>query len=202
MTYASRIEQQSEQPGGGVAPRVTQHGRVLQLVGERGVEPLVVYDITAGAIAGQTDLVVRSGDRVSVVFEEQQQHAATVRWVRAALTGLSFARPLPLVLLQGRQTSRVIPREPRYDISRRATIHRNGAVCQGVIRNVSRNGMLIDSAPGLLPGCEVRIECGAVRTLLGIVRWVHHGQAGLRLTEPIDPEAFEATTAEAALRKR
>ncbi|HEV2568807.1 hypothetical protein [Sphingomonas sp.] len=41
-----------------------------------------------------------------------------------------------------------------------------------------------------------------MRTLTATVRWVHHGQAGLRLDKPIDLAEFESATAEAALGRR
>ena len=139
---------------------------------------------------------------MSVVFEEQQQHSGLVRWVRAPLIGIHLDVPLSPALIQGRTPGQTVPREPRFDIVRHALIHHNGAIWDGVIRNVSRNGMLIDSLPGLSIGSRVRIGCGSMAVVSAVVRWVHHGQAGLRLVEPIDPACFDTTTAGAALNER
>lgn len=183
-------------------PRVAQHGRLLQLVGSAGLGELSVHNISAGGISGRTSIPLQVAERVSVVFEEQQRHDGVVRWVRAELVGIQFAVQLPLVLLQGRGSGRTVPREPRFSIARHATIDHNGSIFEGTVRNVSRNGLLIDTLPGLLPGRKVRIGCGSMRTLSATVRWVHHGQAGLRLAEPIDLNEFETATAEAALGRR
>jgi hypothetical protein len=185
-----------------MVPGLLQGDRQLGLVCAHGMGSLSVRSMGALAVVGCTGLALRPGESVSLVFEEQQQHAGSVRWVRARLIGIEFAVPLSPALMQGRIAGQIVPREPRFDIARHALIQHNGAIWDGVIRNVSRNGMLIDSLPNLSTGSRVRIGCGAMAVISAVVRWVHYGQAGVRLVEPIDPTCFGATTAGAALNTR
>jgi hypothetical protein len=182
--------------------RAEPQERRLAIVSPRGMGTMIVRSIGPGSVTGRSDLRLHAGECVSLVFEEQQQHAGTVRWVRAPLIGIQPAAPLSAALVQGRIAGTLLPREPRFDIARHALVHHNGAIWDSVIRNVSRHGMLIDSLPDLSPGGRVRIGCGSMPIVAATVRWVHHGQAGLRLAEPIDPARFESTTVEAALNER
>lgn len=202
MTFWNRIRPEAQEDRREMESRFQQHGRRLQLATATRLGSLRVHNISAGGVSGRTDLALESGERVGLIFEEQQRHDGVVRWVRAELVGIQFPVPLPLLLLQGRSAHRTVPREPRFNIARHATIRHNGSMADAVIRNVSRNGLLIDAIPGLVPGRTVRIGCGSMRTLSASVRWVHHGQAGLRLAQPIDLNEFETATAEASVSRR
>lgn len=139
------------------------------------------------------------GQKVTLVFEGERTIPGMVQWSRAALAGLNFAIPLPLALLHKQQSPVNSHREPRFAVSRAAKIRRGEIERFAVIRNVSRNGMLIETFCALLPGQIVDIECGSIILRQCQVRWTRHGRVGLRLATPISLESFEQATANAGI---
>lgn len=174
--------------------RVDQSGRVVQLVENEAVQRFQLHNLSGFGASGALATPPAPGATIELIFENGTRIGGRVRWARDALIGIEFFTRLPLDVLQGRGAPEPVARAPRYRVARVATVSVNGISRPATIRNVSRGGMMIESALPLLPGQMVEISSGALTGLHGQVRWSRNGRAGVQLAQPLSIDAFDAAS--------
>lgn len=74
----------------------------------------------------------------------------------------------------------------RHQIRKHAILHYQDRTQTIVIRDISRGGMKIQNAFGLMAGDKIRIELLTRRAFEGIVAWSVPPYCGIKFTAPLD----------------
>lgn len=178
--------------------RHDQHGRVIQLIAGEQLCRFDLHNLSGFGASGAVSIDLAPGTTVELQFENGHRIGGRIRWAREALIGVEFFNRLPLDVLHGRGHSEPVARAPRYRVARMATIAVNGITRPGTIRNVSRGGMMIETALPLLPGQWIQISTGELAGLNGQVRWSRNGRAGVQLAQALSIDEFDAASARGA----
>lgn len=178
--------------------RHEQHGRTIQLLSGSTVHRFEVHNLSGFGASGAVEVALAPGATIELLFENGHRIGGRVRWNREALIGIEFFNSLPLDVLHGRGHGERVARAPRYRVARIATIAVNGVSRAATIRNVSRCGMMIETALPLLPGQRIEISTGELGGLVAQVRWSRNGRAGVQLAQPLSIDEFDAASARGA----
>lgn len=150
------------------------------------------------------------GDKVELTFEDQSRFRCLVRWVRDGRIGLEFgeddillgrseAQQFVMRLARARD-QRLADGVEQRDRPRRHNLLRAGAIQTDSggapvrIKNVSREGALIEGTFELLPGAEVRLDLSGLGYVPAEIRWTDGRQAGVKFAHEIDLEPVFART--------
>ncbi|MBX9882389.1 MAG: PilZ domain-containing protein [Sphingomonas sp.] len=178
--------------------RHEQEGRSIQLLTNSVVHRFDLHNLSGFGASGAAEVALAPGATIELLFENGHRIGGRVRWHRDALIGIEFFNRLPLDVLHGRGQSERVARAPRYRVARVATIAVNGISRAATIRNVSRGGMMIETALPLLPGQRIEISTGELGGLCAQVRWSRNGRAGVQLTQALSIDEFDAASARGA----
>lgn len=175
--------------------RHEQHGRAIQLLAGDQVHRFDLHNLSGFGASGAVAVDLAAGTTIELLFENGHRIGGRVRWNREALIGVEFFTSLPMDVLHGRGQGERVARAPRYRVARVATIAVNGITRPATIRNVSRGGMMIETALPLLPGQRIEISTGELSGLSGQVRWSRNGRAGVQLAQALSIDEFDAASA-------
>ena len=173
-------------------PRILQKARVIEIAVDDVRIPFTLGNLSSLGASGRCGRVIPSGSRVQLCFEGNRLAEGQVRWARGPLIGIHFTSRLPMDLLT-RSNGPATARARRFTVNRTAKIATSSAERVATIRNVSENGLLLETSLTLAPGQTVGIECGAL-CLEGQVRWARQGRAGVLLLAPLSLELFDEAT--------
>lgn len=154
-------------------PRILQKARVIEIAVDNVRIPFTLGNLSSLGASGRCGRAIPSGSRVQLCFEGNRLAEGQVRWARSNGPATARAR--------------------RFTVNRTAKIATSNAERIATIRNVSENGLLIETSLTLAPGQTVRIECGAL-CLKGQIRWARQGRAGVLLLAPLSLELFDEAT--------
>lgn len=173
-------------------PRVLQQARVIEIAVGNVRVPFTLGNLSSLGASGRCGRAIPSGSRVQLWFEGNHLVEGQVRWSRGPLIGIHFSSRLPMDLLT-RRNGPATARAKRFAVNRPGKVVTASGDRIATIRNVSENGLLVETSLTLAPGHQVRIDCGAL-TIEGQVRWARQGQAGIQLLAPLCLEQFDEAT--------
>lgn len=173
-------------------PRVLQKARVIEIAVDSVRIPFTLGNLSSLGASGRCGRAILSGSRVQLWFEGNRLVEGQVRWSRGALVGIHFSSRLPMDLLT-RRNGPAMTRARRFTVNRPGKIVTASACRVATIRNVSENGLLVETSLTLAPGQQVSVNCGAL-VMEGQVRWARQGQAGIQLVAPLCLEQFDEAT--------
>jgi hypothetical protein len=156
----------------------------------------------------------RIGEKLDILFTDQNRTKCVVRWVRGPRIGLEFLNetifwengggdgPVFHVeeAVEAPQTGPrdIVEREVRQALLRRGTLYWSGISIPVRLRNISAGGARVDSERELVAGSEVELDLGEAGFQVAEVRWSKDGQVGLRFADEFDLDSLTAAPAAAA----
>jgi hypothetical protein len=169
----------------------------------RRQEAAVINVSSRGAMI-RADIEPRIGEKLDMMFTDQNRTRCVVRWVRDGRIGLEFVDD---TIFWSSDTAQgpayrpeqpeaqppvhaVADREPRQRLLRAGTLYWSGISIPVRLRNISEGGAGVESGRELCPGAEVELDLGEAGFQIAEVRWSNDGQVGLRFAAPFDIEAL------------
>jgi hypothetical protein len=157
----------------------------------------------------------RIGEKIDILFADQNRTRCVVRWVRGNRIGVEFLNetifwesaggdgPVFRVEAEAPKADSSAPREvteraARQALLRRGTLYWSGISIPVRLRNISAGGARVDSERELVPGSEVELDLGESGFQVAEVRWSKDGQVGLRFADEFNLDSLAPTPAAAA----
>lgn len=154
---------------------------------------LTVQNISHRGMSGNCALSLCLRQHVHISFDQDQFRVAEVRWIKGTRCGLMTEDPLLLPtgvepLPEGSEALQV--RDRRLPVSLVATLVVSAPVMVGTVRNISLEGMMIETGSQLPEGTQllVKLRNGGIRR--GRVKWSGGGMAGINF--PGSPQKAES----------
>lgn len=169
--------------------RYVQHRRCLTVTMDGSTIPVIIRNISTwgGSCIGLTG--ARVGARFILTFEGSGSVVGRVQWVQGDVCGMRFLTPISADKVFYNQRSQA-ERARRVSVARPATVVADGVPRRAIIRNVSENGMMLETFCQLRAGQSVDIVAGGFCSS-GTVRWSSGKQAGVALSAPLRLDIFE-----------
>jgi hypothetical protein len=176
-----------------------------------------VINVSSRGAMIESDLDARIGERIDVLFSEQNKTRCIVRWVREGRIGLEFAEET-IFWDQSRGNAPVFQyakgaaaaekpaapvreiteREKRHTLLRSGTLYWSGISIPVRLKNISEGGARVESEQALRPGAEVELDLGEAGFQYAEVRWARDGQIGLRFAADFDLDSLAPAAATAS----
>lgn len=155
-------------------------GALVMVESPLGAQPFALHSLSADGATGRLAASLVSGVPVSVLFGADRRVPARIRWVRPPMLGIGFDAPLAADLLAVYARTCTV-RAARHRMARVVSVSSGGSADSAVIRNMSRGGMMIETALPLALGQLVDIAMDSDAPLAGQVRWARNGRVGIEL---------------------
>jgi hypothetical protein len=157
----------------------------------------------------------RIGEKLDILFTDQNRTHCVVRWVRENRIGVEFLNetifwesagsgsPVFRIEAEAPKESTSTPREvtereARQALLRRGTLYWSGISIPVRLRNISAGGARVDSERELAAGSEVELDLGEAGFQVAEVRWSKDGQVGLRFAGEFNLDSLAPAPAAAA----
>jgi hypothetical protein len=143
---------------------------------------LIISNVSSHGISGRSALNLSLRQQVHISFNAEEFLTAEVRWTHGDRCGLLMEEPL--LWLSGQDTlmehltGDQEPRESRITVDMRATLVTSAPVMVGTIRNMSAEGMMIETH-ALREGTRVLVKSRDHKVRMGRVQWSSGGMVGL-----------------------
>ncbi|QAY78339.1 PilZ domain-containing protein [Sphingosinicella sp. BN140058] len=162
-----------------------------------------VINVSSRGAMLESDISVRIGETIDILFAEKHKTGAIVRWVRDGRFGVEFVeeticwdasdgdapilRFAPLVQEEPRPAPRrVNERAPRQPVARRGSLLAHDLLVPVRVRDISPGGAAIECDRTLRAGREVELDLGEAGIRSAEVRWSRNGKIGLRFAADFD----------------
>jgi hypothetical protein len=173
-----------------------------------------VINVSSRGAMIESDLDARIGERLDVLFTEENKTRCIVRWVREGRIGLEFAEETifwdqtrgkaPVFQYADAKAEEaaapvreIIDREKRQTLLRSGTLYWSGISIPVRLKNISEGGARVESEQALRPGAEVELDLGEAGFQYAEVRWARDGQIGLRFAAEFDLDSLAPAAASA-----
>lgn len=178
------------------------------IVFRRKKQQVRVVNVSSRGAMIETDLEVRIGENLEIVFSEDNRTRCAVRWIRDGRVGLEFvnetifwetapsgpvfqAQPLATPgQAEEEEEPAFVDREPRQRLLRSGTLYWSGISVPVRLRNISAGGARVEGERDLCPGAEVELDLGEGGFHVAEVRWSNDGQIGLRFADDFDLDSL------------
>ena len=143
---------------------------------------LAISNISSQGVSGRSALELALRQQVHISFNSEDFLTAEVRWTHGERCGLLMEESL--LWLSGHDTLMENlgpdqqPRESRIAVDMQATLVTSAPVMVGTIRNMSNEGMMIETH-GLREGTRLLVKSRDLQVRMGRVQWSSGGMAGL-----------------------
>jgi hypothetical protein len=202
-TEARITDQRLEDRHRGVVERST-------IVFRRRKHEVGVVNVSSRGAMIASDLEPRIGEKLDILFTDDNRTRCVVRWVREGRIGLEFAeetifweagsRDGPVFHYEAAPADArtepplraLIDRDPRQTLLRAGTLYWSGISIPVRLKNISAGGAKLDSERELCAGAEVELDLGEAGFQMAEVRWCRDGQIGLRFAEEFDLDSLTA----------
>jgi hypothetical protein len=179
------------------------------IVFRRRRQEVAVINVSSRGAMIQAGIEPRIGEKIDIVFADQNRTNCIVRWVREGRIGVEFVNetilwtsdPYGNPVFQAEPPEApsaihaVADREPRQKLLRAGTLYWSGISIPVRLRNISGGGARVESGRELCPGAEVELDLGEAGFQIAEVRWSKDGQVGLRFAESFDIESLAPSQA-------
>lgn len=167
--------------------------RVARLVHDGRDQLCVIRNISPGGVMIEVNNVPPVGAKVRVELRTDKALDATIRWTRDREAGLAFIDLVDVHALLKEERPSILrkpPRGPRFDRAGTAQILGGEEPIEGVITNVSMNGVALRTSAVLAKGEPVVVKIDGLGPARAHVRWCANGEIGLRLEVPLSYRAL------------
>jgi hypothetical protein len=171
-----------------------------------------VINVSSRGAMIESDLDARIGERLDVLFSEENKTRCVVRWVREGRIGLEFVDETifwdqprgKAPVFQYAEASaekpaapvrEIVEREKRQTLLRSGTLYWSGISIPVRLKNISEGGARVESEQALRPGAEVELDLGEAGFQYAEVRWARDGQIGLRFAADFDLDSLAPAAA-------
>ncbi|MES2444577.1 MAG: PilZ domain-containing protein [Pseudomonadota bacterium] len=159
-----------------------------QLVGESLREACYIRRFSAAGATLRLPIPVEPGDAYILELRNGQAIPGTISWSDAEEAGFVFDLPIDVVGTLARNLA-ILPAErrsvPRVEIHQTVSIRRGNNVEFARMRDISQTGVGIETDLALQVDDPVQLAVDGLRPVGGVVRWAHHGLAGIAFGEEI-----------------
>jgi PilZ domain len=174
------------------------------IVFRRRRQQVDVVNVSSRGAMIRAGIEPRIGEKIEILFADQNRTRCVVRWVREGRIGLEFVDETifwtsdrskgpvfrPESPQAPAQVHAVADREPRQTLLRAGTLYWSGISIPVRLRNISGGGARVESGRELCPGAEVELDLGEAGFQVAEVRWSKDGQVGLRFADTFDIDAL------------
>jgi hypothetical protein len=174
------------------------------IVFRRRRQEVAVVNVSSRGAMIEAEIEPRIGEKIDILFADQNRTNCIVRWVREGRIGVEFVNetifwasdPAKGPVFQAEKPSAqetihaVTDREPRQKLLRAGTLYWSGISIPVRLRNISGGGARVESGRELCPGAEVELDLGEAGFQYAEVRWSKDGQVGLRFAQSFDIESL------------
>lgn len=130
--------------------------------------------------SGQANAIV--GQQISYAVGDSDPIEAEVVWIEGDNFGVrNFETIVDLNFCSGRPY-----RSVRLPLQADARLYIAGERFDGVVRNVSQQGICVDNPGFLTDGQLITIEIGGLEFQAAVVKWANADRAGVRFARPLD----------------
>lgn len=167
---------------------------------QRRAHEVQVLNVSARGAMVRSELVPRIGARMDIQFSDCNRTECFVRWVRGGRIGLEFAKETLIIgandsarRVSGRRNGEhptlaiKAERAPRQCLMLRGELHWSLGSMPVRLRNISRDGAMLEGTQDLDPAAPVVLEMAGGVAIEGEVRWCRSRQIGVRFAAPFDP---------------
>jgi len=162
--------------------------RVGTLIVDGRRELCLIRNISAGGVMAHVYSTLNKGGRVAIEFKAHQPVGGRIVWVSEANVGIQFDAQMdvaellanPAVLDNGWR-----PRTPRVEIDRMATLRAGARTWWVHARDISQNGVKVETDQPPEADAEVVLTLEGFRPLHGVVRWSGEDACGISFNTPI-----------------
>lgn len=162
--------------------------RVAKMITERSEDLCLIRNISAGGLMAHVYRPIQIDQKVTIEMKSGQLLTGQVRWVQDSNVGIQFDDRVNVgeVLSNAPpEPGAPRPRAPRVDMSCRARLRAGATFHKVNVRDISQGGVKIEISGFVLPEDQVVIQLEHFRPMPGVVRWAHHGMAGIAFHEVI-----------------
>jgi hypothetical protein len=160
-------------PDQGAHPQARRHSRttvfkaatIFPVLRDAGFP---IANVSQFGVMGHCALPLSLSQCVHLTFDDREFLPAEVRWAQGDRYGLQFAEPrtdlpgVPQYELTCAETDDSLhPRAPRFPVDLPATLITTLPMMPGLVRNISRGGMLIEVSARFRSFSSVAISCGS-----------------------------------------
>jgi hypothetical protein len=154
-----------------------------------------IANVSQFGVMGRCALPLSLSQCVHLTFDDREYVPAEVRWAQGDRYGLQFAEPrvdLPGIpqdeLVRDPAADGLRPRAPRFPVDLPATLITTLPMMPGLVRNISRGGMLIEVRTRLREGGRLLVKMRDQPTFIGRIQWSKLGCAGLEFAHELSGE--------------
>lgn len=182
MARMSRIDAEMLPPGAGdelrIAPRFTLMLRAGKLIG-RGQFLCILRDVSERGVKARLFHPLPPGKRFELELGNGEHYPLDLVWQDGGQAGFRFANgPVDVALLLD-EAGPFRKRQIRLQLHLPVRIVVGGHKRIAMLRDISQQGALIDTAAPLALGQQLRLEASGLPTLFAKVRWRQKAAHGL-----------------------
>jgi len=171
--------------------RDTRHLKILRvgtMISEGKRELCLIRNISAGGLMAHVYSPYQVGQQVGVALKSHTPLEGHVAWSKDGNVGIEFHEPIDVEEMLSNQTSLEngwVPRMPRVEIDRLATVRCGAQTIWVTLRDISQGGVKLEADQPLPVDQPVVLTIDKFRSINGVVRWFDDGVGGLSFNEPI-----------------
>lgn len=158
------------------------------LVGEDDRKVCHIRRFTAAGATLQLAAELTPGDAHILELRNGQTIPGTIAWAGEHEAGFVFDAPIDVVGTLARNLA-ILPAErrsvPRVEMRQTVSVRRGNNVEFARMRDISQTGLGIETELALQVDDPVSLAIDGLRPIGGIVRWAHHGVAGIEFSEDL-----------------
>jgi PilZ domain len=158
------------------------------LVGETARRTCHIRRFSAAGATLRLAADLTPGDAHILELRNGQTIPGTIGWAGDSEAGFVFDAPIDVVGTLARNLA-ILPAErrsvPRVEIRQTVSVRRGNNVEFARMRDISQTGLGIETELALQIDDPVSLAIDGLRPIGGVVRWAHHGIAGIEFSEDL-----------------
>lgn len=148
-------------------------------------ELCLIRNISAGGMMLRLYRAVEPGQPITVELKTGILVDGSVSWVRDEQVGMASATPIDVVAILANDDEGPRPRMPRIETDACIFVRHGASTHRLRAADISQGGVKVELATAFPVGAQVVITLPGVPPQPGVVRWTHHGFAGLSFNRPL-----------------
>lgn len=156
---------------------------------------IVIRNVSVNGFMGEADVMLEEGQTLHLSLDNKAFQTGTVRWAKGTRFGVEFDIPLAPAAAGDDEPDDGDSAEHRQR-ARRATLNiparlnLSGAPFPANVKNLSQNGMLLETHANVTAGQHILVRLGSRTPIAAVARWSNNGQVGIETNEPIGILSF------------
>lgn len=150
---------------------------------------IIVSDLSRSGLRAVGDVDLRVGQTAYVSLDDLTHCAGMIRWIQDGRFGMKFSKLLDVIPDSQHVDLGNMPdhreRMPRMAANLNATLSLSSWSAAARIRNVSKNGMMIETDLPLSPDQQLLVSLSDGKILNATVKWAQGDRIGIELASPV-----------------